>query len=95
MSIKQAKFTFLKIVITFILFAIVTLLTHQNQLAVDGILAYGFPFSFYEQCGDCVSGFEKGFHLKYFVLDLMIIAFFTFLIFHLFYKRLRISKHEE
>jgi hypothetical protein len=87
MSLKKVKYTFLKILIAVILFAIITLLTHQNQLAVDGILTYGFPFSFYEQCGDCVPGFEEGFKLEYFILDLSIFTFFIFLMFHFFNKK--------
>jgi hypothetical protein len=94
MSIKEIKPTFLIILITVIFFVIITLLTHKNQLAVDGILTYGFPFSFYEQCGDCVPGLEQGFRIEYFILDFVIIAFFTFLIFH-FHKKLRISKYEK
>jgi hypothetical protein len=86
MIIKEVKPTFLIILIAIILFIVITLLTHQNKLAVDGILTYGFPLGFYEQCGDCVPGFKKGFKIEYFIFDFVIIAFFAFLIFLFFQK---------
>jgi len=65
---------FLKsILLSLIIFILLSIITYQNKLHIDGYLSCGLPYRYYEVCGDCLPINSTGFSLKYFLLDYFII----------------------
>lgn len=94
MNIKKLVFLFLKmLVITIVIFFLMTIFTYQNKLAVDGFQTMGFPYKFYSNCGDCLPEFDKGFQLNYFILDIIIIFISVFLLRFIFNKKTMASSN--
>jgi hypothetical protein len=67
--------TTLKIILwTITMLLISSVLSYKNELPVDGLERYGFPYRIYEACGDCVEGYKSGHHWDKLLLNGLIYA---------------------